>query len=205
MERLWDMMNYLFGVWIVAQDDVLYIEDRRPTQKMGLSVGGIIVIGTFASWAWLKDVLIVDAYTITLTLAPVVVALFFIVRGNFREVYVFNKKTDSYTFTRQSVLRKDVLEGSASQFRAVQIEKRIRDDRDATSLVGDMLLKTDSRSGDEVYMVALLLDGLLFGQSDTQILREDPPFLNFRSTENRIANAIGKFLNIPREGVVDLL
>ena len=87
----------------------------------------------------------------------------------------------------------------------MQVEKRIRDDREPVDIAGDILLKTDSRSGGEIYMVALLNGGMLFGQSDTQILREDPPFLNSRATESRIAAAIAKFLNIPREGVVDVL
>jgi hypothetical protein len=87
----------------------------------------------------------------------------------------------------------------------VQVEKRVRDDRDTSDLIGDIVLKTDSRSGREIYMVALLRQGLLFGQSDTQILRQNPPLWSSRRTEGRIANAIGKFLNIPREGVVDVL
>jgi hypothetical protein len=86
-------------------------------------------------------------------------------------------------------MNKDVLEGSASQFRAVQVE-----------------LKTGASDDDrEYYMVALLCQGPLFGQSETQVLREDPPMLNTRATANRIASAISKFLDIPRQGVVEVI
>jgi hypothetical protein len=199
------MLNYVAGVTIVNKDDVLYIEDRRPTQKMGLSLGGFLAVVAIAGWTWLKDALVVDAFTIGITLIPFAVALYFVFTNNFREIYVFNKKTDSFSFTRQSLLRKDVLEGSASQFRAVQVEKRIADDRDFGDIVSDGIRGTDSRGGMESYMVALMCQGLLFGQSDTQILRQNPPFISLRKTEVRIAKAISKFLGIPSEGIVDVL
>jgi hypothetical protein len=200
-----DMLNYIAGVTIINKDDVLYIEDRRPTQKMGLSLGGFLAVLAIAVWSWLSDGVTLDAFRLTIILIPFVVALYFITTNNFREIYIFNKKTDSFSFTRQSVFRKDVLEGSASQFRAVQVEKRIGDDRDFGDIVSDGIRGTDSRGGMESYMVALMCQGLLFGQSDTQILRENPPLLSLRKTEVRIAKAISKFLGIPSEGVVDAL
>jgi len=200
-----DMINYLFGVTIVDKDDALYIEDRRPTQAVGLSIGALVLVWAVATWSWMSEAMVIDWYTISLTAAPVVVALYFLVKNNFREIYVFNKKTDSFSFTRQSLFRKDVLEGSASQFRAVQVLKRIADDRDFTELVSDQFTNTDSRSGRITYAAALMCGGPLFGQSETQILREKPPLLSLRRSERRIAAAISKFLNIPSEGVIDVL
>src|SRR3982751_6881973 len=112
-----EMINHLAGVTIVVKDDVLYIEDRRPTQKMGLSVGGFLAVVSIAIWSYLINGVTVDAFRLTIILIPFAVALYFITMNNFREIYIFNKKTDSFSFTRQSVFRKDVLEGSASQFR----------------------------------------------------------------------------------------
>jgi hypothetical protein len=184
-----DMIKYLFGVSIIARDDVLFIEDRRPTFKMLLSVGLAVAVVVIAGWTWFTSGLKIDIFSVGLTVAAILAAAYFCTRGNYRETYIFNKKTDSFIFTRQSVFNRDVLEGSASQFRAVQVE-----------------LKTGSGDDDrEYYMVALLCQGLLFGQSDTQILREDPPMLNTRATANRIANAIAKFLDIPKQGVVEVL
>jgi hypothetical protein len=200
-----DMFNYLFGVTIVDKDDVLYIEDRRPTQAVGASVGATILVAAFAGWGWMTKSFVIDPYTITITAAPVAAALFFLVKNNIREVYIFNKKTDSFTFTRQRLFGNDVLEGSASQFRAVQVLKRIADDRDFGEIVTDQFTNRDSRSGRETYSVALMNGGPLFGQSETHILREKPPLLSFRKTERRIASAISKFLNIPSEGVIDVL
>ena len=200
-----DMINYLFGVMIVDKDNVLYIEDRRPTQAVGFSIAAVLLVFVIATWTWVTKSLVFDLYTICITAIPTAVALFFLVRNNFREVYMFNKSTDTFTFTRQSILRKDVLEGSASQFRAVQVLKRIGDDRDFGDIVSDQITNTDSRSGRVTYSVALMNGGPLFGQSDTQILRESPPLLSLRSTERRIAAAIAKFLNIPSEGVIDVL
>jgi hypothetical protein len=205
METIGNMIHYLVGVYIVEFDGVLTIEDRRPTQKMGVSVGGLAIVSAMVLWGWLSASLIVDAFTITMTVIMFSVGLFFIARENFREVYIFDKKTDSYTFTRQSLIRRDVMEGTPSQFRAVQVEKRLKDDRDGADLLGDIVLKKDSRSGSPIYMTALLMQGLLLGQSDTLILRNAPPFISTQRTESRIANAIGKFLDIPREGIVDVL
>jgi len=192
MEKFWNLINYICGVWIISRDDVLVIEDRRPTLRTALSFGALFVIVVMAVWSWLTKSLKLDEISIPFIIVVIAVAAFFAVKDNFREVYVFNKKTDTYTFTRQSVLRNDVLEGSASQFRAVQVERR----------------RTEGNSDQfdtEKYMVALLMQGMLLGQSDTQILRENPPLLNSLAAEKRIANAIAKFLDIPRQGVVDVI
>jgi hypothetical protein len=127
-----------------------------------------------------------DAIALPFIGVALVAALVFIIRGTFREVYVFDKTRDAYIFTRQSVLKKDVLEGSASQFRAVQLQLRSTEDNDT-------------------YMVTLLMQGMLLGQSDTQILRESPPVFNSYDAEARIANAIAKFLAIDRAHDVSVL
>jgi len=184
-----DMVKYLFGVRIVARDEVLYIEDRRPTFKMFLSIAFAVAVVVIAAWTWFTSGIRFDMFTIGVTVVPFAAAANFCIRGNYKETYIFNKTTDSFIFTRQSVMNKDVLEGSASQFRAVQVE-----------------LKTGASDDDrEYYMVALLCQGPLFGQSETQVLREDPPMLNTRATANRIASAISKFLDIPRQGVVEVI
>ena len=193
MDYFRNLINHICGVWIVARDEVLIIEDRRPTLRTALSFGALLIVLAFAVWSWLTGTLKLDGINIFFFAFVVIVALIFAFKDNFREVYVFNKKTDTYTFTRQSILRKDVLEGSASQFRAVQIERRRTEGN-------------NDQIDTEKYMVALLMQGMLLGQSDTQILRETPPFLNSLEAERRIAAAISKFLNIPRQGgVVDVL
>src|SRR6185503_9592680 len=95
-----DMINYLFGVRIIVRDEVLYIEDRRPTFAVGASIAAVVVVIAFAAWGWWTRTIVLDWFTGVVPIAPVIVALFFLIKGNYREVYVFNKRTDSFTFTR---------------------------------------------------------------------------------------------------------
>ncbi len=69
-----------------------------------------------------------------------------------------------------------MLEGSASQFCGVRIDKRNSDE-------------------DSVYMVTLLLGGMLFGQSEAQPLREDPPIFHSYHREAKIAEAISRVIS----------
>ena len=192
MEKIWDMINYLVGVCIYDRNDVLVIEDRRPNRNMFLAVLGLLTIIGFVI-AYLLNILMdfsiglkFDALSWAFVLVALAAASYFVISGTFREVYIFDRQNDTYIFTRQSLRHKDVLEGSLSQFRAVQVERRTDDDS-------------------ETYMVALLMQGLLLGQSDTQFLREKRPLFNSRAAESRIAAAISKFLNIERQGLVDIL
>jgi hypothetical protein len=185
-ERYYDIINYLFPLRILRIGDTLSIEDRRPT--LSTFVSALCFLGFLAGAA-----VTVFIYGFTGEVAYWVgpaagwlVSFLFAINGTFREIYVFDKPTDTYTFTRQSVLKKDVLEGSLSQFRAVQLERRTSDD-------------------DDNYMVALLMQGMLLGQPDTQILRENPPAFNNYETEERIAQAISSFLNIKQADDTDIL
>ena len=111
----------------------------------------------------------------------------------FRETYIFDKRIDTYTFVRRTLIKSETEQGSLSQFRAVQIERR--------------RVSTDNGTS-EIFSVALLKnEGLLFGSPSTAILREgdsQPIFSNF-STESRIAIAISSFLNFSSTDVVDVL
>ncbi len=198
MEKIWNIINYLVGVTIYDRNDVLVIEDRRPNRNLFLSVLALVaslcflVVGAVNLWKDTGIGIRLDGYKFAFVGVALVAALVFAIRETFREVYVFDKPHDTYIFTRHSLLNKDVLEGSLSQFRAVQIERRTNED-------------SETYSKTYTYMVALLMEGLLLGQSDTQILREQPPLFNSKAAENRIAAAIAKFLNIERQGVVDVL
>ena len=185
-QRYYDIIDYLFPVYIIRRDDTLSIEDRRPTLATtisGLAFAGFLLgaVATIFFYGFTGEV----GYWLG-PAAGWFVALLFAINGTFREIYVFDKTSDTYIFTRQSVLKKDVLQGSLSQFRAVQVECRTDDD-------------------DSNYMVALLMQGMLLGQPDTQILRENPPAFNSYDVEVRIAGAISSFLNIERQDDIDVL
>ena len=199
-----DMINYLFGVTIVTDQDVLYVEDRRPTMKMTLAVCGMLGLVVLVAWGWATNRLIVDSVTIPFIAGAFLGTSYFIVKGNFRETYVFNKKSDSYTFTRESIMKKDIIEGSSSQFGAVEVQKKARDSSGLGGIDLNHFVRIDSLGENYIYSVVLLMQGMLLGRSDTQILRDDPPIFSSQAAEERIASAIAKFLGIPRKGVVDV-
>jgi hypothetical protein len=183
METYRSIINYLFDVYISDRDDLLVIVDRRPTAGMFISMAGMAGIALFV---FISAALSLFGFGIDLwssfaalsgIIAMFVVMFLFSLGGTFREIYTFDKASDTYRFTRRGIFKNDVIEGSASQFCGVRIDKRTADD-------------------DSVYMVTLTLDGMLLGQPGTQTLRDDPPIFNSYSKEAQIASAISKFLNI---------
>lgn len=182
MEIYHNVIDYLFGVYIYDRGDMLVIEDRRPTAGIFISLVGIacIVLFLLVSAALSLFGLGFDVWTGTGAFAGLIatftVMFLFSLGGTLREVYTFDKANDTYRFTRRGIFRSDVLEGSASQFCGVRIDQRNTDE-------------------DSVYMVTLLLGGMLFGQSEAQPLREDPPIFNSYHREAKIAEAISRVIS----------
>ena len=182
MEIYRNVIDYLFGVYIYDRDGLLVIEDRRPTAGIFISLVGIagIVVFLLVSAAFSLVGLGFDLWSgigaFAGLIATFTVMFLFSLGGTLREVYTFDKANDTYRFTRRGIFKSDVLEGSASQFCGVRIDKRTSDE-------------------DSVYMVTLLLGGMLFGQSEAQPLREDPPIFNSYHGEAKIAEAISRFIN----------
>jgi hypothetical protein len=191
-ERFYDIADFLLPVRIIKRDNVLWIEDRRPTKDMLLSAGGAVIlvwlVAQVAYWA------LSEANMFKFVVPGVAVAGYLIYRvltRTFREIYVFDKTKDTYWFTRQSVLKKEVIQGSASQFRAAEVLKKTVSNDDGTSYT---------------YHAALLQEpGLLLGTDETQVLREEDPVYNSHRTEARIVAAIASFLNITNNNTVDTL
>ena len=179
-----------FPVDINPQQDQLVIEDRRPGDNLLLSI--VLALGAlFISAALFRPLIAGGIYwPLVLFLLP---APIFGVRSlllPFREKYVFNKGQGTYTFTRQSALKRETTEGDLSQIRAVQIERRA--------------VTTDNGTR-EVFRVALLLSqGLLLGMPDTLVLREETPVASGYESEARIAYAIANFLQVPVPEMVDV-
>lgn len=182
MEIYRNVIDYLFGVYIYDRGDMLVIEDRRPTAGIFISLVGIacIVLFLLVSAALSLFGLGFDLGTgigaFAGLIATFMVMFLFSLGGTLREVYTFDKANDTYRFTRRGIFRSDVLEGSASQFCGVRIDQRNTDE-------------------DSVYMVTLLLGGMLFGQSEAQPLREDPPIFNSYHREAKIAEAISRVIS----------
>lgn len=193
LETYHNLVNYTFPVLIYKDTDILTIEDKRPSFLLALLAAG--AIGLFAFAVFFAKTLIETGYYLLLAIilcgaiALLVRALF----EPFREKYIFDKRIDTYTFIRRSLIKSETEQGSLSQFRAVQIERRLVSTDDGTT---------------EIYRVALLKnEGLLFGSPATQHLREGDyqPIFSSYSSEARIARAISNFLEFSTLDDVDVL
>src|SRR5436190_9546642 len=112
-EKIKGMIDWLIGVKIIKRTGSLIIEDRRPTWPMLLSIVGAFVFSVIFGLRFLfGSAAGVDSFGMwSLGLAAIVcVALSF--RGTLREVYVFDKVSDTYRFTRRYIYKKDVIEGT---------------------------------------------------------------------------------------------
>lgn len=182
-----NMIAFAMPVRIIARPESLVIKDHRPTWLLLFGLTGFVmwvvalmlfVIGVRFSldsmglWAFL---LLATAFVV------------FGIKGTLREVYYFDKPSDSYRFERQFLYKKDVIEGGLGQFRAVRVH----------------LEEGQDDSSNPLYKISLLQDGMTLGGSYEQPLRGTPALMNLHSTETKIASAIAKFLDIPLHDTSD--
>ena len=191
MRKIREMIAYVFPVYISDRDGWLVIDDRRPDRGLVLFGSGLILLIAFAIWN-VPDMIDAEYYPlVAVTVLAVLVLLFFVLRSSFRELYVFDRSSNSYTFTRQSVLRKDKIEGDMRQFRAAQVEHTV-------------VYDDDGHRSDEYRTVLLLDQALLFGASPSQPLRFKPPIFGSYSAELRIASALAGYLGVRLDSEVDM-
>ena len=177
-ERLWeavvDRISVIFPLFIIRQPERLIIQDYRPTLTMFLTAGGVLILGvSFVLLFFGADIAILSGlWTIAV---PFVVLGFLLFKGTIREVYCFDKSTDTYTFVRQFIHRKEVIEGALSQFKSVYV-------------------KTETNEDSETYYVILKQEGMFLTGVNEQTLREEVPVFNSFDKEALIANAISGYL-----------
>ena len=173
-ELIADKFGFIAPLWIVRRPESLTILDYRPSFMMLLTAGGsvgflvlfvflIYKVGTDASvglWA-------------TGMFTAVCVGLSF--RCTIREVYYFDKTTESYTFVRQFIHRKETIEGSLGQFTGAYV-------------------KTVTHEDSTAYLVILKQEGMFLTGVTEQTLRDELPVFNSFEREARIAKAISGFL-----------
>ena len=173
-DRLWELIAEKFAfivpLRIIRRPESLTILDYRPTLFMFLTAAGFVVMavlfvlflfrfGTASSLAlWAMGI-------------PAVACLFLSFRGTIREAYYFDNTKDSYTFVRQFIYRREVIEGAMSQFTSAYVKNEIYDDNKS-------------------YFVMLKQDGMFLTGVSEQALREEVPIFNSFTREARIANAI---------------
>jgi hypothetical protein len=125
-DRLWAMMIgdrfvFLIPLWIIRRPESLTILDYRPTFSMFLTVAGFAVLSvSFVLLFFNIDPAV--SFGLWAIGIPAAVCVVFLFRGTIREVYYFNKTTDSYAFVRQFIHRKEVIEGATSQFTGAYVK-----------------------------------------------------------------------------------
>lgn len=180
-DRLWEMIREKFGfiapLWIIRRPESLTIIDYRPTFLMFLTAAGLLILAV--AFVLLFFNFDTELSTGLLVIGiPLAACVFFLFRGTIREVYYFDREKDSYTFVRQFVHRREVIEGSLSQFTGAHV-------------------KTVSDDDSESYFVVLKQEGMFLTGVSEQTLREEVPMFNSFDREARIAGAISGFLSGP--------
>lgn len=178
-DRLWGHVSHRFAYFvplrIIRRPETLSILDYRPTWLMFFSFAGFLILAAlfvlFFFEFWNIDPFFLWAVGI-LTAASAIMLF----RGTIREIYYFDKTTDSYTFVRQFIHRKEVIEGSLSQFTGAYV-------------------KTSTHEDSESYFIVLQQEGMFLTGVSEQVLREEVPLFNSFDREARIADAISGFLS----------
>lgn len=178
-ERLWAMLigdrfAFFVPLRIIRRPESLTILDYRPTFTMFVTVVGFVILAVSFVLIYLNVDSAISSGLWAIG-APAAVSVFFMFRGTIREVYYFDKTTDSYAFIRQFIHRKEVIEGAMSQFTGASV-------------------KTERNDETECYYVILNQDGMFLTGVGEQTLREEVPMFNTYDREARIANAISGFL-----------
>ncbi len=166
--------GFMIPLRIIRRPESLTILDYRPTLFMFLTAAGFLVFAVLFVLSWFRfDA--GDSFALWVTGIPSVVCLILSFRGTLREVYYFDKTTDQYAFVRRFIHRKEVIEGSMSQFTGAYV-------------------KTVSSDESESYFIVLQQEGMFLTGASEQTLREETPIFNSFEREARIANAISSFL-----------
>ncbi len=178
-EGIWKWFREKFGflipLRIIRRPESLTIFDYRPTFIMFLAMAFALFLATSLILLIFKFELI-DSFAMWAIGLFLVGSVVFMFRGTVREVYNFDKTSDSYTFVRQFIHRREVIQGSLSQFTGARV-KTVEDD--------------DSES----FFVVLNQEGMFLTGASEQILREEVPIFNSFDSEARIATAISGFLS----------
>ena len=170
----WDKVGFITPLWIIRRPETLTIIDYRPTFFMFLTAAGFVVLAVLFVFLFFK-IGRVDWFGLWAVGMFAVACLVLSFRGTIREVYYFDKTTDSYSFVRQFIHRKELIEGSMNQFTGAYV-------------------KTETDDESEAYYVMLKQEGMFLTGVAEQILREEVPIFNSFNNEARIANAISGFL-----------
>lgn len=172
--KIWDRFGFIIPLRIIRRPETLTILDYRPTLLMFFTVFGFVVLAISFVLLFF-DFYTVDPFVLWTIGIPAAASVFLLFRGTIREVYYFDKTKDSYTFVRQFIHRREVIEGALSQFTGAYV-------------------KTVTGDESESYFIVLKQEGMFLTGVSEQTLRDEVPIFNSFDRETRIANAISSFL-----------
>lgn len=172
---IWDRIGFIIPLRVIRRPETLTIVDYRPTGLMLLTVAGFLGFAAVFVLLFFKIDTVVDSFGFWTVGFFALVCLGLSFRGTIREVYFFDKTTDTYAFVRQFIHRKEVIEGSMSQFTGAYV-------------------KTQTNDESESYFVVLKQEGMFLTGVTEQTLREAVPIFNSFEREADVANAISAFL-----------
>jgi len=177
-DRLWGMISERFGFMvplrIIRRPESLIILDYRPTLFMFLTNAGFVVMAVLFALFFFRFYP-ADSLVLWATGISAAVCLVLSSRGTIREAYYFDGTKGSYAFVRQFIHRREVIEGSMSQFTGAHV-------------------KTEKNDESECYFVVLKQEGMFLTGVSEQMLREEVPIFNSFEREARIASAISGIL-----------
>lgn len=176
-----DRLDFLVPLWIARRPESLIIMDYRPSVLGFLAAVGFVVL-TVLFFLFLFVWETPDSYGLWFTGIPALVCLAVSLKGTIREAYYFDRTKDSYAFVRQFIYRREVIEGSLSQFTGAYVKTETH-------------YNTQSDSYSTAFFVVLQQEGMFLTGVTEQRLREEAPMFNTHDREARIANAISGFLS----------
>lgn len=174
-EMFWDRFGFIIPLRIIRRPETLTIIDYRPTGMMFLTAAGFLGFASLFIFLFFKIDTVFDSFGFWTVGFFTLVCLGLSFRGTIRELYFFDKTTDSYAFVRQFIHRKEVIDGAMSQFTGAYV-------------------RTQTNDESESYFVMLKQEGMFLTGASEQTLREVVPIFNSFDREARIANAISGFL-----------
>ena len=173
---IWDRFDFLIPLRVIKGAQTLTIFDYRPTLLMFLTAAGFVVMAVFFGLILFNFGMEVPL-GLFMTGMLAVACLFFLFRGTIREVYYFDKTTDSYVFTRQFIHRREVIGGALSQFTGAYV-------------------KTETYEDSKSYFVILKQEGMFLTGVSEQTLREEVPIFNFLKEKPRSQTPSQKFYSL---------
>ena len=182
----------IFPVRIERDGGTLRIYDRRPSDAFILSI--LVVTGSllFSVWIFRPLVEVGVYWPLVLLFLPAPIFAVKALLSPLRATHIFDSQKDQYILSQRTILKNRSSEGSVSQIRGAQVERRV-------------VTSNEDLRKSEVYRTVLLLNqGMLFGGSDVIPVRENSTIAVYYQTESQIANAISSYLKLSGVQLVDM-